>query len=129
MDKKADLKRFKAVIATTNRDLEGEVFTAKALLENCCSDIPPQFAVISVDFDHCDIAGAGKALRFFKGSDSIAGTLELTGLLRPGLSGYIVPGGKKIVSDTGEILKAVINEFAFTTEPVDKSLSPLEYLE
>ena len=114
-------KKFKAVVATSNQN-QPDPFSEKDLEEMAMKNIPPAFALITNDFNCTQ--PIGKAIF----SEKIGDKVILTGEIVEGLKGYIVPGGAVKRDKNGKIEKFIVNQYAFTTKPTDKSLTPLEYI-
>lgn len=109
------MKKFKANVASSIEKIDP--FTSEDLQE-MKTLTSPSYKTITVDFNR------DKPVGFVESVKVKEDRVFVRGILEKGFDGYyMVPGGKKTNH------KKIVTEVALTKNPVDKSLTPLEYID
>lgn len=110
-----DMKKFTANIASST---EGKDPFTNEDLQEMKTLTSPSYKIITVDFNRDKPVGFIESVKI-EGDKVFVG-----GMLEKGFDGYyMVPGGKKTKH------KKIVTEVALTKNPVDKSLTPLQYID
>jgi hypothetical protein len=117
---------FKAIAATSNPNQQDGAFTEDSLKSMEMEPVPQQYSLITHDFNGRLPIGKMLSSKYDNGKVIVTGRIKSS---YKDKFGYIVPGGICKRGPDECIKEVIVNQFAFTKNPTDDSLTPIEYLE